>query len=91
MSSNVCEELEVYYPMSNSQPLDKGRNSPADLNYRRFYRACLALFIIVAPIILFLGFAVDPTGGLGVPANLNGVAASINSAIAHSRSNCFST
>lgn len=49
----------------------------ADPVYRKFQRACLAACIVLAPVVLFLGFAVDPTGGLGVPENLHGVAASI--------------
>jgi hypothetical protein len=61
--------------MSTSQPDQK--SPPTDPAYRRFYRACLAVCIVVAPVVLFLGFALDPTGGLGVPENLHGVAASI--------------
>src|SRR5579875_287216 len=49
----------------------------ADPVYRVFQRVCLAACIVLAPVVLFLGFAVDPTGGLGVPANLQGVAASL--------------
>jgi hypothetical protein len=49
----------------------------ADPVYRKFQRACLTACIVLAPVVLFLGFAVDPTGGLGVPENLHGVAASI--------------
>ena len=61
--------------MSQSQPEQK--SPPTDPAYRRFYRACLAGCIVIAPVVLFLGFALDPTGGLGVPENLHGVAVSI--------------
>jgi hypothetical protein len=37
------------------------RDEPA---YRKFQRACLAVCIILAPLIVFLGFAFDPTGGV---------------------------
>src|SRR5215470_4070223 len=52
----------------------------ADRVYGTFQRAGLAACIVLAPVVLFLGFAVDPTGGLGVPENLQGVAASIKAA-----------
>lgn len=37
------------------------RDEPA---YRKFHRICLAACIILAPLIVFLGFAFDPTGGV---------------------------
>jgi len=37
--------------------------------YRKFHRACLAICVVLAPVVLFLGFAFDPTGGVGVPSN----------------------
>ncbi len=37
--------------------------------YRTFHRACLAICVVLAPVVLFLGFAFDPTGGVGVPSN----------------------
>jgi hypothetical protein len=37
--------------------------------YRKFHRACLAICVVLAPVVLFLGFALDPTGGVGVPSN----------------------
>src|SRR2546421_4833317 len=39
----------------------------ADPVYRKFHRACLAACIILAPLVLLLGFVFDPTGGVGVP------------------------
>ena len=37
------------------------RDEPA---YRTFHRACLATCVVLAPLIVFLGFAFDPTGGV---------------------------
>jgi hypothetical protein len=37
--------------------------------YRKFHRACLAICVVLAPVVLYLGFALDPTGGVGVPSN----------------------
>lgn len=57
-------------------------NSPsrADPAYRKFHRACLAACMLLAPVVLILGFAVDPTGGVGVPASVNVVAAEFKAA-----------
>ncbi|GCE21971.1 hypothetical protein [Dictyobacter kobayashii] len=38
--------------------------SNADPVYRKLHRACLAACIVLAPLIVFLGFAFDPTGGV---------------------------
>ncbi|HEV2655477.1 MAG TPA: hypothetical protein VGT82_10980 [Ktedonobacteraceae bacterium] len=32
--------------------------------FRKFHRACIAACIILAPLVVFLGFAFDPTGGV---------------------------
>jgi len=37
--------------------------------YRKFQRACLALCIVIAPIVLGLGLGIAPGGGLNVPSN----------------------
>jgi hypothetical protein len=47
----------------------------AEPAYRQFHRICLAVCIILAPVLLFLGFAFDPTGGVGVPSSATAVAA----------------
>ena len=48
--------------LSKTQPNQPSASSePA---YRKFHRACLAACIILAPLIVFLGFAFDPTGGV---------------------------
>ena len=52
----------------------------ADPVYRKFQRACLAACIVLAPLVLFLGFAFDPTGGVGVPAAAKVVAAEFKAA-----------
>jgi hypothetical protein len=61
--------------MSRSRQFNQ--HGVSDPVYRTFQRACLAVCIVLVPVVLFLGFALDPTGGLGVPENLQGVAASI--------------
>jgi hypothetical protein len=48
--------------------------------YRNFHRACLAACIVLAPLVLFLGFAFDPTGGVGVPSSVNILAAEFKAA-----------
>lgn len=65
--------------------------SDTDPAYRKFHRACLALCIVLAPAVLFLGFAFDPTGGVGVPSSASVLAAALgkfgasasNAAIVH--------
>ncbi len=52
----------------------------ADPVYRKLHRALLALCIIIAPLVLFLGFAFDPTGGVGVPSSVNVLAAEFKAA-----------
>lgn len=47
---------------STSQP-DQQSLAPEPA-LRAFYRACLAACIVLAPLVLFLGFAFDPTGGV---------------------------
>lgn len=32
--------------------------------FRKFRRACIAACIVLAPLVVFLGFAFDPTGGV---------------------------
>src|SRR5215472_7429250 len=41
--------------------------APAQPTYRKVQRAVLAVCMVLAPVVLFLGFAFDPTGGVGVP------------------------
>ena len=48
--------------------------------HRKFHRACLAACIVLAPVVLFLGFAFDPTGGVGVPSSVNVLAAEFKAA-----------
>lgn len=48
--------------LSNTQPNQKPAAS--DPAYRKFHRACLAACIVLAPLVVFLGFAFDPTGGV---------------------------
>ena len=43
----------------------------ADPIYRKLHRPLLAMCIIIAPVVLFLGFAFDPTGGVGVPSSVS--------------------
>jgi len=58
----------------HQQPAD---SEPA---YHKFHRACLAVCIVLAPVVLFLGFAFDPTGGVGVPSSAAVVAAEFKAA-----------
>src|SRR5215471_8694824 len=61
--------------------MDLSNSSPhADPAYRKFHRACPAVCMLLAPGVLTLGFAVDPTGGVGVPASVNVVAAEFKAA-----------
>jgi hypothetical protein len=48
--------------------------------YRKFQRACLSACIVLAPLVLFLGFAFDPTGGVGVPSSVHVLAAEFKAA-----------
>ncbi len=41
-----------------------GQQRVADPLYRRLHRACLAGCIILAPLVIILGFVFDPTGGV---------------------------
>src|SRR5437868_9372938 len=52
----------------------------ADPIYRKLHRALLAMCIIIAPVVLFLGFAFDPTGGVGVPSSVSVLAADFRAA-----------
>jgi|SRR5450631_3563482 len=52
----------------------------AEPSYRVFHRVCLAICIVVAPLVLFLGFAFDPTGGVGVPSSASVLAANFQAA-----------
>lgn len=52
----------------------------ADPVYRTFHRACFAVCIVLVPLILFLGFAFDPTGGVGVPSSVSVLAADFRAA-----------
>lgn len=61
-------ERDFLMDLSNPQPA-------TDPAYRKFHRACLAMCIVLAPLVLFLGFALDPTGGVGVPASARVLAA----------------
>ncbi|RAQ94057.1 hypothetical protein [Thermogemmatispora tikiterensis] len=57
-----------------------GQQHPAEPTYRTFLRACLAACIVLAPAVLLLGFAFDPTGGVGVPSSANVLAADFQAA-----------
>jgi hypothetical protein len=74
--------------MALSQTQPDRQSAGAEPFYRTFQRACLAACIIIAPLVLFLGFAFDPTGGLGVLENLHGVAASLK-AVSPLQIQCF--
>jgi hypothetical protein len=51
-----------------------------DPAYRKLHRACLAACIVLAPVVLFLGFAFDPTGGVGVPSSVRTLVADFRAA-----------
>ena len=55
--------------MTLSQTQHNQQSAGAEPFYRKFHRACLAICVVLAPVVLFLGFAFDPTGGVGVPSN----------------------
>ncbi len=55
--------------MALSQTQPNQQSAGAEPFYRKFHRACLAICIVLAPVVLFLGFAFDPTGGVGTPSN----------------------
>jgi hypothetical protein len=63
---------------SHTQP--NQQSAGAEPFYRKFQRACLAACIVLAPVVLFLGFAFDPTGGVGVPSSVNVLAAEFKAA-----------
>ncbi len=45
-------------------PQQSNQQHAADPVYRKLHRACLAVCIVVAPLVIFLGFVFDPTGGV---------------------------
>lgn len=53
--------------MALSQTQPNQQSAGAEPFYRKFHRACLAICVVLAPVVLFLGFAFDPTGAVGVP------------------------
>jgi hypothetical protein len=59
--------------MNVSQQFNQQRG--AESLYRTCRRACLAICVVLAPVVLFLGFAFDPTGGVGIPSSARVLAA----------------
>lgn len=55
-------------------------SAAAEPAYRKLQRACLATCIVLAPMMLLLGFAFDPTGGVGVPSSAGVLAANFQAA-----------
>jgi len=64
--------------LSNTRP--NQQSAVAEPFYRKFHRACLAMCIVLAPVVLFLGFAFDSTGGVGVPSSARVLAANFQAA-----------
>ena len=66
--------------MDLSTTQSKQQQAASDPAYRKFQRTCLAACIVLAPVVLFLGFAFDPTGGVGVPSSVHVLAAEFKAA-----------
>jgi len=66
--------------MALSQTQPNQQSAGAEPFYRKFQRACLAACIVLAPVVLFLGFALDPTGGVGVLSDARVLAANFQAA-----------
>ncbi|HEY6408155.1 MAG TPA: hypothetical protein VIY29_11875, partial [Ktedonobacteraceae bacterium] len=60
-----------YFKMTLSKTVSNQQPVASEPAYRKFHRACLAACIILAPLVVFLGFAFDPTGG--IPPDARGI------------------
>jgi len=66
--------------MALAQTQPNQQSAVAEPFYRKFQRACLAACIVLAPLVLILGFALDPTGGVGVLSDARVLAANFQAA-----------
>jgi hypothetical protein len=55
--------------MSLSQTQRSQQSASSEPAYRKFQRACLALCIVIAPVVLGLGLGIAPGGGLNIPSD----------------------